>query len=1351
MSKHKEVSNEQDLYVVGVGASAGGLDALTKFLKNFNGSSADICIVIVMHLSPDYKSQLASILDKRCKWPVVSAENNTELMSGNIYVTPQNKQIRIVNGSFILEDLSPRHSFTPSIDNFFMSLAKDKGKKAIGVILSGFGKDGSKGMTNIREIGGFTIVQLPETAEHRDMPNAAIDTGHIDLIVPAEQMYDDIVQFITNTRSIALSGIKKGSVDAIFELLEKRSGTDFSMYKPNTIMRRINHRIASLQLSSELEYYELIKKNPKELDHLFDTVLIGVTEFFRDLEAFDKLREQLTEMLNSKEPGDAIRIWSVGCATGEEPYSIAILLYELLGSSLNQYHVQIFASDIDERAISFGRKAMYNKELLDNVPAEIIAKYFEKSDNIHYEVKKEIKQHVLFTRHDITTDPPFVKLDLITCRNLLIYFSNTLQKQTFQIFHYSLRPKGLLFLGKSESVSVAADLFSKIGKGKMFRKAESSLNYQLKFSRLRSRNQDKKEEEKQDNIRNMSIADVAKETLYYKYNNPFVVINDTAEIKEVHGSLRLYVEISQGTMNVNLHKMVNPELVTIVKAVLAQVKKTNVTHTSHVVKFNLYEQLHYVRIKIIPLVYRINEVQYFMVIFEKIEPTEGHIELQKKLETSDFVNLRIKELEDELTSTKEHLQIFTEELESTNEELQTINEELQSSNEELKSSNEELETSNEELQSANEELNTANQELRLTNDLLVEKEKELKDAKDISQRNELIYKTIAENIPKGAVGILDKDFNIEYLAGQGVDKSEVSEFTGKYLPDLNSSEKEVKRLEKLCSDTMSKGAASMEVLFNNKFYDIRAVRFRMPYDNEDRILYLSQEATALRQNQIILETAVKASNLMVFEYDFEEDKLHADKAMYEFLELNQKKTITQQDVMSKVHPDDLKAKERSIKKALDTGEIHHEVRLQLSKGIRHIRITGRLIFDDNKIPKKGFGTLMDMTKDAMLLEKVKQSEERFKMIADQAPLSIWITDKDKGCTYLNQTCLDYIGAKMEECTGDNWINFIHPEDKETAISAYTDALINKKEYSCEYRLRRHDGKYQWFFNIGIPILDELDNFEGFLGSIANIDKQKTFRDELEQKVEVRTKDIRKANKELVKLNMNLEEFAYMASHDLKEPLRKIRMFNSLVKNNEEGSIEKYTTKIESSAERLTNLVNDIMDYSKIDDNNVKVETVNLDEIYETVMSDLEVLIDEKKVEIHKEELGEIKGISTRMYQLFSNLIRNAIKFNKNKPVIEITIDEVIGKDMSKHLKANHKVTFKKIVFKDNGIGLDEDKKDYIFKPFKKLNSSTEYIGTGIGLAICKRIMDLHNGCVDVESEIGKGSSFILYFPMDKKK
>ncbi len=1337
------------LHIVGVGASAGGLDALTKFLTTFNEYDIDMCIVVVMHLSPDYKSQLASILDKRCKWPVIPAEHGINLEAGNIYVTPQNKQIQLVDTNFLLEDLSPEHSFTPSIDNFFMSLAEDKGEKAIGIVLSGFGKDGSKGIRAIHQHGGLTMAQLPETAEHRDMPTAAIGTGKINMVIPAERMYDEIIQYITHSDSIETSAGINGSLDAIFGLLKKRSGTDFSMYKPSTIMRRVNHRIANLQLGSMIEYYELIKSKPSELDNLFDTVLIGVTEFFRDANAFDHLRDQLKELIKEKEPGDSIRIWSVGCATGEEPYSIAILLHELLDHKSDQFHIQIFASDVDDRAIAFGRKGVYNKDSLANLPVEIIKNYFVKHDDLHYKISKEIKQRVLFTKHDITTDPPFVKLDLIVCRNLLIYFNNILQKQTFQIFHYSLRTKGLLFLGKSESVGAADDLFSKYGEGKLYIKAESTLNYQLKFSRLQIKNQKSIKNQTTDTTRNMSIADVAKETLYYKFDNPFVVINDTAEIKEVHGSLRLYLEISQGTMNVNLLKMVNPELVTTVKAALAQVKKTNVIQTSRLVKFKLYEQQNYVRIKIVPLIYRVNEMQFYLVIFEKVEPTEGYIELQKTLETSDVIDLRIKELEDELASAREHLQIFTEELESSNEELQSINEELQSSNEELKSSNEALETSNEELQSSNEELNIANHDLRLTNNLLIEKEQEVKSEKEIGQRNELIYKTISENIPDGAVGILNKNLELEYLAGQGVEEANKNEFIGKYMPTLNPSEKEAKRIEALCKETLKGTSGSIEIKFNNRFYLIKTVLFKLPDSQEDRILYLAQEITSLRQNQIILETAVKASNLILFEYNFDKKELQYDETLYKFLELNTKVPLSEKDFIKKIHPDDVQFRIDDMKNAKKTGQINHELRLKLKAEIVYVRIKGRVLFNENKTAKKAYATILDVTQDKTLLQKVKQSEERFKKIADSAPMTIWITNESKDLTYINKTWLDFTGSNLEDNLAYGWLQFIHNEDKDRIINSFHNAFDNRAPYTFEYRIKKYDNSYEWFLNRGIPKFNINNVFEGYLGSNTNIHNQIEFSEALEVNVSARTREITKANNELIKLNMNLEEFAYMASHDLKEPLRKIRTFNSLVGDTTIPLAlkESYVVRIEHSAKRMTDLIDNILEYSKIEQNSIKTTKVLLDQVYAEVISDLSIIINEQQVEITAENLGNIKGNPIRLYQLFSNIIRNAIKFNKKKPIIEITAVDIISQDIPKYFNVKDDQKFKRITVKDNGIGLDVKKKDYIFKPFKKLNAQAEYTGTGIGLAICKRIIDLHKGYIDVESEVGQGSSFIIYLPV----
>ncbi len=1101
-----EQEDKSELYVIGVGASAGGLDALSKFLKSFNDAKSNMCVVIVMHLSKDHKSELAPILDKRCKWDVVVAENTMQLKNEHVYVCPKNKQISIKDNTLVFEALSSDLPFTPSIDNFFTSLARAKSKKAIGVILSGFGDDGSKGIKDIGENGGFTIAQLPETAEHREMPKAAIDTGKVDLILPAAQMYDDIVQYTDNIYAIASSGKMMDTIDIIFELLEKRSGTDFSIYKPTTIMRRINHRIASLQLDNISEYYELIKKNPQELDKLFDSVLIGVTEFFRNLEAFEKLKKQLRKLIENKEKGDSIRVWSVGCATGEEAYSVAIMLYELLGDKVGDYNLQVFASDIDERAINFGRKGTYHKKLLGNVPDQIINKYFDKSNDVHHVVKKEIRQHVLFARHDITTDPPFVNLDLVICRNLLIYFNKDLQKQSLQVFHYSLKREGLLFLGKSESVTIAADLFSKKGKGKIYQKAEASLSYQLKFSRLKNRNQKFKKEGHNNNNnnngnRNMSIVDVAKETLYHKYDEPFVIINENSEIKEVHGSLRLYLEISEGTMNINLHKMLNLELVSPIKALLAQVKKTNVSHTSDIIKFKLYGQMHYVRVKIMPLMYRVSDVQYYMIIFEAVEQSAKQLELQKKLETSDFENLRIKELEDELS-------------------------------------------------------------------------------------------------------------------------------------------------------------------------------------------------------------------------DF-------------------------------IHSDDKEKLIKAIKKALKTGSINEEVCLSIKTDKKWIQLFGTIIYNNNSEPQSAIISILDITQDKVFLQKLTESEERFKTIANVTPTTVWITDKDGNCTYINNYWLEFTGSTLKVNLGKGWMQFIHKKDRAKVEKTYLESHKKETAFQIEYRARQHDGTYFWFLNRGIPTVDNDGNFNGYMGSFANINEQMEFRDKLEKEVEKQTKDIRKANAELMKLNLNLEEFAYMASHDLKEPLRKIRTFSSLITSeaNDKATIGKYVPKIQQSAERMTDLIEHILEYSRIKRDGIKSEEVNLDAVYKDVISDLTLLIQERNVQMSCEELGYIKGMPVRIYQLFSNLVRNAIKFNDYNPKIEITVKEVEGRKIKKHLNANTKINFKSIKIEDNGIGFNEEKKEYIFKPFKRLNALSEYPGTGIGLAICKRIMDIHNGCIDVESEVGKGSSFILYFPI----
>ena len=1341
-------------FVVGVGASAGGLDAISKFLGNFSEGNSEFSVVIVMHLSPDYKSELTSILKKRCKWPVVQAENNLEIAVRHIYVTPQNSNIRLEDNKLMLDALPPNYSSAPSIDHFLTSLAQGKGRQSAGIILSGFGKDGSKGVEAIKRHNGFTMAQLPETAEHRDMPDAAIATDQIDLSVPAEQMFDEIAQYIDNTHTIAQSDPpNKKSMDAIFELLEKRSGTDFARYKPSTIMRRINHRMGNLQLKSLVDYYEKIKKSPRELDVLFESVLIGVTEFFRDEKSYENFKERLKVLLENKKPGDSIRIWSVGCATGEEPYSIGILLQEILGKDIRQYQVQVFASDIDEKALNFARKGIYPKESLKKIPLELIDRYFELDGEHHYEIIKEVKQRTLFARHDISNDPPFVKLDFVVCRNLLIYFNNELQKQCFQIFHYALRPEGFLFLGKSESIGVAADLFTKTDSDKIFRKVGASSDYRERFSRFREKRNYLRGKDKKEKRRNMSIVDVAKETLYYKFQHPFVIVNDNSDIKEVHGSLRLYLEIGQGTMNANLHKMANPELVTGLKALQAQVKKTGVPHLSHIIKFELYDNVHYVRIRIAPLIYAISDEQYYMVMFQKVEADQQILDIEAKMKDRDLVDLRIKELEDELASTKEHLQVFTEELEATNEELQTINEELQSANEELKSSNEELETSNEELQSANEELNTANNELRLANDELLTKESQLKEAKQDSERNEIFYRTIAENIPNGTVGILNENYEIEYVAGKGFDKLdfEPQVIVGKKMPDLNPSEAEVAKLRHLCERTFDGETGFLKFQYDNRYFVMQTVPLKLAEINpHPQILFLSQEVTEEKRNELKLQSALEAARLFFFEYDFGEDTIHAKPPLRKLFEFDDTQIVRMKDIKDKIHPDDRAVWRKKIAEAKKTGKLWHEFRLRTLQGIKHVRINGKILYDAEKVAHSLVATLLDITKDTKLLYKVKESEERFRRIADSAPVTIWITNGNDKCTYVNQTWLEYTGSDLEDCLNDGWLKYIHPEDRRRTMEEFLEASEEREAFEMEYMVQSKDGSYGWFLNRAHPRFDDDGEFDGFVGVNIEITEQKEFTKALEKKVAERTEELEQSNEQLVQLNMNLEEYAYVASHDLQEPVRKIRTFNSLLfdKKDDGAAVVKYSEKIESSAERMTNLIRNILDYSSLNNMQYETEMVDLDQLLEELERDLELTIDENDAHVTAGNLGKVHGIRVQLFQLFSNLIRNSIKFNDNTPKITVDVEVIKGKKVPKKFKADENLDYKKLIFTDNGIGFDTAHTEDIFKPFKRLHSKMDYSGTGIGLAICKRIVDIHKGFIDVKSEKGKGSKFHVYLPVN---
>ena len=753
----KKISNNK-FYVVAIGSSAGGLNALTALLSSFPSEIKDFTIIIAQHLSPNYKSHLTDLLKRETAIPIEIVKNGYAMKSGRIYVTPPDFNITIKNGKFQLKKAETLHR--PCIDLLFKSIAEIYKEKAIGIIFSGTGSDGSKGLKEIKKNGGHIIVQDPEKAKFPGMPESAIATKLVDIVANPSEIPDLVIGFIKTGnlyQSINFQA-KESTVNKILVLLSEYCGTDFLNYKTTTVLRRIDRRMLYLRLPSMEDYFQHILENKNELDELNENLLISVTSFFRDKDPFKKLLKELEILLERKKKGEPVRIWIPGCATGEEAFSIAIIIYELLEGRIKEIPVQIFATDIDNEALKIARKGVYTVESVNGIDKKLLEKYFDKNGN-SFEIKKFIRALILFSRHDITNSPPFLKLDVISCRNLLIYFNQKLQSKIIPTFHYALNPEGLLLLGKSETVGNYSNLFVPVdSKQKLYSKKAAIIQRKpatnIKSLRLNA---------KPPVIASVfnSVEDLLKERIYEQFGYPYAVINENMDIVRINGEVLPFLNILQGQITLNIFKNAHPKIQLELRSLLNRCVGEKIKVEGKIKRISLEKNDIYLRLKIYPLNKDEQNENFYLIVFESIQ-AEDFLTLPSlnAREAEVQQDGRILELENELRETKEHLQSFLEELETSNEELQTLNKELQSTNEEFQAANEELETSNEELQSANQEMIVAYNELRELNKLVEEKEAELR----ITSNK---FQTLLENAEQAYI-LTDKDLNLVSFNQQAV-------------------------------------------------------------------------------------------------------------------------------------------------------------------------------------------------------------------------------------------------------------------------------------------------------------------------------------------------------------------------------------------------------------------------------------------------------------------------------------------------------------------------------------------------------------------------------------------------------
>ncbi len=724
--------------VVGIGASAGGLEAFTKLLGNLP-SDTGMAFVLIQHLSPSHESFLPEILARATSMPVVEVKDLTRVRANHVYVIPPNVTMGVRGGFLRLIPRGRDERPHLAIDFFFRSLAEDLQTDAIGVVLSGTGSDGAEGLKAIKGEGGISFAQSPNSAKFGDMPQRAISEDHVDFILAPEQIARELERiskhpFIKQSApedDADLPPHERDETDKILQLVKKYSGVDFIQYKRTTVQRRIRRRMVVHKVDRLLDYLTILKANRSEQIALFDDILINVTSFFRNPEVFEKLAATVfPELIKGRKAGDAIRVWVPGCATGEEAYSIAIALLEYLGDRLNEYPIQIFASDLSESCIAKARAGLYLEGIAENVSAERLARYFVKSDK-GFRVNKLVRDFCVFAKQDVLNDPPFSRLDLISFRNVLIYLEPVLQRKALAVLSYALKPSGFLVLGNSESPSVAAAFFTVEEKKEKI--------YSLNPGSTRARPAFARSNQAQDAFPHRPaalapsiVSDAAdRETdrlIASHYAPPSVVINESLEIVQFRGDTSLYLTNPTGRSSFSILKMARDGLGPALRTLIDAVKKGAIAKSASV-SCRQGGKLRSISVEVVPL-RSASAHRNFLILFT----ADSAVSASRSAPTSEAgrpnkASLqeanRVIALTEELAESKAYLESLNRDLESSNQDLQSANEEVLSANEELQSTNEELETAKEELQSGNEELTTVNDELhtrnseldRLNNDL----------------------------------------------------------------------------------------------------------------------------------------------------------------------------------------------------------------------------------------------------------------------------------------------------------------------------------------------------------------------------------------------------------------------------------------------------------------------------------------------------------------------------------------------------------------------------------------------------------------------------------------------------------
>ncbi|MFP4547040.1 MAG: chemotaxis protein CheB [Fidelibacterota bacterium] len=988
-------------HIVCIGASAGGLEALELFFISMP-SDSKMAFVIIQHLSPDYKSLMPELLQKKTNMQVIQVQKKIPVQANTVYLIPPGNNMKIKDGELYLIPKDNTSMLNLPIDIFMKTLAMDQGEKSIGIILSGTGSDGMQGIRAIKEAGGMAIVQDKETAKFDGMPKSAISTGLIDLVLAPEDMPEQMIAYIhhplVSKQKIAEKLLTdEDNLTKIFALLSKKKNIDFTYYKRSTLMRRIQRRLSVNHIKDLSEYVQLLKNSDNEINILQREFLIGVTNFFRDKEVFQKLADKyIPEIVKRKDNGD-IRVWIAGCSSGEEAYSVAILFLEAITTLKANVSLKIFATDIDENAVFRAGQGIYPESIIADLDPKYLTKYFRKT-NDNYQVVRKVRESVIFAQHNLIKDPPFTNVDFISCRNLLIYLQAGLQQKVMDLFMFSLNNSGILLLGKSESVGNMSDHFQQIHhKFKIFqytggRSANILGQVDRKFANKAQgiRHYNNAGSPGRRNFEESRTLDRYLQTLYGEYIPASIIVNEDYEILHTIGETGEYLNIPQGKLENNITKMVHKDLSIPISTGLqkvfnkqTEIKFSNITlhDNNRTLKTSLYLK---------PIMPKRGQQNLAAVFFETIsEKKKGQEDNRENYDLDIEAKQRINDLEQELQYTRENLQ-------ATIEELETSNEELQATNEELLSSNEELQSTNEELQSVNEELYTVNSEYQ-------EKITELTEVNnDISNLMESI---------EIATLFLDENLDIRKTTKElkniiSIDDDPQGESIYRYkhkLVDFNllDAVKHVMEVNKTVEKEV-KTEAGEYYMMKIKPYNIAYRVYSgviITFVNISKIKKINDQ---LHKHIKWLNDAARLAKIGGWEIDLETGKTYWTDEVYDIHEVDKDFDHNVDVGIEFYHPDDRKKLEKAVRKTMKDGTSYDlECRFISAKGnekiVRAIG-TGEIVGGE---VVRVYGSFQDITNKKKKEQKIKDINKQYKELFNTVQSGVILYKReDKGHKFI---------------------------------------------------------------------------------------------------------------------------------------------------------------------------------------------------------------------------------------------------------------------------------------------------------------------------------------------------------------